>query len=122
MHKQGTLHHKVRYAAAGKLPISSPMTQIKTGDVDVEQLRKMASDTLAQATNDGRSAKAPSSSNNGDMDVGQLRKMASETLEQASSDGRLAKALYSSNCGYMGVEQLRRWQARRSHRRAMMDV
>ena len=58
MHKQGTLHHKVRYAAVGKLAAFSPMTQMKTGDMDVEQLRKMASDTRAQASNDGRLAKA----------------------------------------------------------------
>ena len=115
MHKQGTRYHNVRYAAVGKLPISSPMTQIKTGDVDVEQLRKMASDTLAQATNDGRSAKALSSSNNGDMDVEQLRKMASETLAQASSDGRLATALSSRKAATRTLRNSARCRARLSH-------
>ena len=43
--------------------------------MDVEQLRKMASETLAQASNDGRLAKALSSSKSGDMHVEQLRKM-----------------------------------------------
>ena len=80
----------------------------QSGDIDVVQLRKMASVTLAQASNDGRLTNALSSSKNGEMDVEQLRKMASETLAQTSNDARLAKALSSSKSGEMDVEHLRK--------------
>ena len=44
----------------------------------------MASETLAQASNDGRLTKALSSSKNGEIYIEQLRKMARETLAQAA--------------------------------------
>ena len=44
--------------------------------MDVAQLRKMASETLAQASKDGRLAKALASSKSGQMDAEHLRKLA----------------------------------------------
>ena len=61
--------------------------------MDLEQLCKLGSETLAQASSGGRSAEAQSALKCCDMDVEQLRKLASPTLARASYDGRLAKAL-----------------------------
>ena len=53
--------------------LSKALSSSKSGDMDVEQLRTLASKTLAQGSNYGSLTKALSSSRSGDMDVEQLR-------------------------------------------------
>ena len=55
--------------------LSKALSSSKSGDMNVEQLRTMASETLAQGSNYGSLANALSPVKSGDMDVEQLRKM-----------------------------------------------
>ena len=67
-----------------------------TGEMDVEHLRRIASETPASASSGWRLAKGLPSSKNGEKDIEHLHKTVSETLASVRKNRRLAKALSPS--------------------------